>query len=49
LGCKIGCNFCKALYFNVCCGENGTGQKGIVRYQALTESKSSLCPLCPIC
>lgn len=29
--------------------EKGTGQKAIVRYQALTESKSSLCPLWPIC
>jgi len=29
--------------------EKGTGAKSIVRFQALTESKSSLCPLWPIC
>ncbi len=29
--------------------ESGTGIKSIVRLQAMTESKSSLCPLWPIC
>jgi hypothetical protein len=29
--------------------ESGTGTKSIIRFQALTESKSSLCPLWPIC
>ncbi|SNZ01728.1 hypothetical protein [Flagellimonas pacifica] len=29
--------------------EKRIGQKDIVRYQSLTESKSSLCPLWPIC
>lgn len=29
--------------------EPRTGQKSIVRFQALNESKSSICPLWPIC
>lgn len=29
--------------------EKRSGQKDIVRYQSLNESKSSLCPLWPIC
>lgn len=29
--------------------EKRTGQKDIVRFQALNESKSSICPLWPIC
>ena len=29
--------------------ESRSGQKGIVRYQALNYAKSSICPLWPIC
>lgn len=29
--------------------EKRTGQKDLVRFQALNESKSSICPLWPIC
>jgi len=29
--------------------ESRTGQKDLVRFQALNESKSSICPLWPIC
>lgn len=29
--------------------EERSGQKGLVRFQALNESKSSICPLWPIC